>query len=313
MTHVWPGDRVGVTGATGFVGQVLVEHLASCGYEVVGISVSKEPPPRLVGYLADYHSVDMTRESPILEGLDGLVHLAGLSAVGPSFERPQEYIVANSAMLTNLFERAIAEDWRGRALIVSSGAVYGGGQTDLGFTEDSALSATSPYVVSKLLVERQTEYYGRRGIDSFVVRPFNHIGPGQQPGFIVPDLAAKVADWQPGTELLVGNLDSARDYTDVRDIVAAYHALLELPEPRYGTYNVCSGATRSGWEILEAVCTAFGKPVPATVSRNQRAIDPNVIAGNADRLTVETGWEPTIKLQTSIDEFVAHAWGAESV
>lgn len=307
MTHVRPGDRIVVTGATGFVGQVLSEHLAGSGYEVVGLSKSKEPPPESAAFLSDYHCVDLVRGWPKIARCQGIVHLAGLAAVGPSFDDPQDYITSNSTMVTHLFERALDESWQGRALVVSSGAVYGGGADPGGFTEDSSLLATSPYVVSKLLVERQTEYYARRGIDSLVVRPFNHIGPGQQPGFIVPDLAAKVMEWRPGTELEVGNLDSARDYTDVRDIVTGYAALLELPEPSYAMYNICSGTARSGWEILEAICTSLGTEIPPTVATLQRAIDPSVIVGNADRLKMETSWAPTVKLQASIDDFIADA------
>ncbi|WP_199253945.1 NAD-dependent epimerase/dehydratase family protein [Mycolicibacterium mengxianglii] len=305
MSQVQPGNRIAVTGATGFVGQILVKHLAVHGYEVVGVSESAKPPPGIADYLHAYRPADLTRGWPKVRNLAGLVHLAGLAAVGPSFDRPQEYITTNSAMITHLFEQALADGWQGRAIVVSSGAVYGGAVDPKGFTEESPLLATSPYVVSKLLVERQAEYYRRRGVDALVVRPFNHIGPGQHPGFIVPDLTAKVVAWQPGAELPVGNLDSKRDYTDVRDIVSAYQALLELQEPRDATYNVCTGVARSGREILEAICAAVGKPVPPTVATDHRAIDPSVITGNADRLGSETGWEPRIELQTSIDDFVA--------
>ncbi|TPG34262.1 NAD-dependent epimerase/dehydratase family protein [Mycolicibacterium hodleri] len=303
MTDVHSGERIAVTGATGFVGQILVEQLATCGYQVVGISESTEPPPRIARRLTEFYSADLVNGWPKIENLSGLVHLAGLAAVGPSFERPQEYITVNSAMVTHLFEHALASRWQGRAIVVSSGAVYGGAANYSGFTEDSPLAATSPYVVSKLLVESQTEYYRRRGVDALLVRPFNHIGPGQRGGFVVPDLVAKVAECRPGTELPVGNLGAARDYTDVRDIASAYQALLELPAPRYSTYNVCSGTARSGWEILEAVCASLGKPVPRAVVTDRRAIDPSVVTGNAERLALETGWQPTIKLQTSIDDF----------
>jgi GDP-4-dehydro-6-deoxy-D-mannose reductase len=165
--------------------------------------------------------------------------------------------------------------------------------------------ATSPYVVSKLLIERQTEYYRRRGIDAVVVRPFNHIGPGQGPGFIVPDLAGKILEWDSGGELPVGNLNSARDYTDVSDIVSAYALLLENQQLLFTTYNICSGTAHTGWEVLEAVCLALGRPIPPTQVVAERAVDPSVITGNADRLKIETGWSPQITLQQSVDSFVA--------
>lgn len=305
MTCVEPGDRIAVTGASGFVGQTLVEHLSSCGYEVVGISERPEPPSNIGQSLHEYFCADLTLGWPDVGRLKGLVHLAGLASIGPSFERPQDYITSNSSMVTHLFEHALRKGWTGRAIIVSSGAVYDSARSCRGgFTEDSPLAATSPYVVSKLLVENQAEYYRRRGIDALVVRPFNHIGPRQGPGFIVPDLAAKVIDWQPDTTLITGNLDSTRDFTDVRDIARAYRLLLEKSKPSYATYNVCSGSARSGWEVLEGVCSALGSAIPPIKAGASRSLDPPVITGNADRLASETGWSSTIAFQTSICDFV---------
>lgn len=305
MTFVQSGARVAVTGATGFVGRVLVQHLNRAGYRVVGISESEEAPFEMREALTEYVAADLARGWPNIGKVDGLIHLAGLASVGSSFDQPQNHITTNSAMVTHLFEHVVRESWPGRAIVVSSGAVYGDVPNGGKLTEDAAVQSTSPYVVSKLLVEHQTEYYRRRGIDAIVVRPFNHIGPGQRRGFIVPDLLASLKEWQPKTRLSVGNLDSARDYTDVRDIVAAYTGLLEQPKLRYGTYNVCCGRARTGWEVLDAICRALNKGMPEVEMVGRRAIDPSVIVGNAERLKREIGWEPTIDFRTSIDEFVA--------
>jgi GDP-4-dehydro-6-deoxy-D-mannose reductase len=306
MSSLQPGDRIAVTGATGFVGQALVEHLAFSGYEVVGISERRDPPEAIGDFLHDYICADLTQGWPDSGHIQGVVHLAGLAAVGPSFERPQDYLTINSSMVTYLFEHALRQGCIGRVIIVSSGAVYGGTQPNvIGFTESSTVASTSPYVVSKLLVENQTEYYRRRGVEALVVRPFNHIGPGQRSGFIVPDLVGKVAEWQPGTSISAGNLDSARDYTDVRDIVRAYRLLLEVLNPLHTTYNVCTGSARTGWEVLAAVCSALGRGIPPTVVEARRAIDPSVITGSADRLAAETGWRPAIGLEKSIEDFIA--------
>jgi GDP-4-dehydro-6-deoxy-D-mannose reductase len=108
-----------------------------------------------------------------------------------------------------------------------------------------------------------------------------------------------------GDPMKVGNLDSSRDYTDVRDVVVAYQLLLELPTPRYSVFNICSGEPRSGWEILEAICSALGKPAPSVELSQMRAIDPSVVRGSSQRLQDMTGWRPTIGLDTSIADFVA--------
>ncbi|MGE2728578.1 NAD-dependent epimerase/dehydratase family protein [Mycolicibacterium vaccae] len=305
MTHVGAGSRIAVTGVTGFVGEALVLRLVERGHRVVGISQPDTPPETIAGHLESYHSADLTECWPEVGALDGLIHLAGLSSVGPSFDRPQDYIQTNSAIVTQLFEDALARGWKGRAVIVSSGAVYGGGMDESGLNEDSAVLPTSPYVVSKLLIENQTAYYRLRGVDALVVRPFNHIGPGQKAGFIVPDLVEKIVRSKPGEAIYAGNLVSSRDYTDVRDVVDAYRLLLEHRVLEHHTYNICSGRSRSGREVLRAVCNALGRSVPDVIQEDQRAIDPSHILGDATRIRRDVGWAPKIELQTSIDDFVS--------
>ena len=305
MPHTKPGDYVAVTGATGFVGRTLVEFLWSSGYKVIGISERPEPPVCIAHMLDEYHCADLTQGWPPLKSFAGLIHLAGLAAVGPSFDHPQMYIENNSAMMTHIFESVLADKWRGRAIVVSSGAVYrtSGGERHE-FIESSPVASTSPYVVSKLLVENQAEYYKRRGLDILVARPFNHIGPGQREGFILPDLFRKVSMHTSRSAMAIGNLDSSRDYTDVRDIVRAYILLLECAAPRYWLYNVCSGAERSGWDILTTICRFQRKAIPPTRREKSRAIDPLAIKGNAERLRAETGWIPSIQFETSIRDFI---------
>ena len=304
MTAVTPGACIAVTGATGFVGQALVENLNAAGYTVIGISERPQPPAQISSLLSDYHCADLVQKWPATRPFAGLIHLAGLAAVGPSFEHPQEYINKNSSMVTNLFEHLLNARWRGRALVISSGAVYGSASRGTAFSEDSPSNPTSPYVVSKMLVENQTEYYSQRGLEALVARPFNHIGRGQGQGFIVPDLTEKVRESIPGSAIKVGNLNAARDYTDVRDIVNAYRLLLEANKLNYRTYNVCSGAARTGWEVLAAVCRSLQRQVPPTQFDGGRAIDPEVLRGDAQRLTADTGWKPTLTLEESVDDFV---------
>lgn len=303
MTFVESGATIAVTGATGFVGQTLVEHLAAFEYQVIGISDSREPPARVRGALREYHCADLTRGWPSIGRIDGIIHLAGLAAVEPSFDEPNKYLCSGGTMMTNICEHYLREGWKGRIVVVSTGSVYGASSAGEAFSETAPCVSTSPYVVSKLLVENLADYYRRRGIDTVTVRPFNHIGPGQGRGFIVPDLVANVMNWKHGTQMHAGNLGSRRDYTDVRDVVNAYRMLLETPNLQHSLYNVCSGVDRSGWQILEAVCRALDRPIPPVVVAERRALDPSTVRGDAKRLMNETGWQPTVELQQSIDEF----------
>ncbi|GAA3587999.1 GDP-6-deoxy-D-mannose reductase [Klugiella xanthotipulae] len=301
-------NRVTVTGVDGFVGRHVARLAADAGLEVIGVSRSPQLDPELSGVVHRYLSADLTEEWPADALGDAVIHLAGLAAVGPSFDAPQEYLSANSAMVTHLGEAILREGRAGqtRILAVSSGSVYGQGLGETPIDESAPVQFTSPYVVSKVLVENQLAYYGRRGIATAIARPFNHIGPGQRPGFLVPDLQRALAAHRPGEPLAVGNLDTRRDYSDVRDVADAYLRLVTSPEPVTGVFNVCSGRARSGWEILDALCESMGRPRPEVVADPSRfrPTDPQVIVGSADRLRAETGWAPERDAGQSIRDFV---------
>ena len=253
--------------------------------------------------VAEYHRADLTEGVPDVGTVDAVVHLAGLAAVGPSFDDPQRYLEVNSGIMTHLGEWLVDAGSSARVVVVSTGAVYEGQQPQP-LSETSAVRLGSPYVISKRLVEMQAEYYRTRGIDVVVARPFNHIGPGQVTGFLIPDLYAQLVG---GGEVAVGNLSSSRDYTDVRDVCRAYRLLTETPSLAHGLYNVCSGQSVVGHEILRLVAEAVGRDDVATQTDAAllRPDDASAITGSAARLHTETGWKPQLTVEESIADFVA--------
>lgn len=304
MSRVPAGGTILVTGCTGFVGCTLTELLSTNGYQVIGVSNQADPPERIRPFLQRYLSADLSQGWPEMNAPDGVVHLAGLAAVAPSFDHPQHYITLNSAIVTNLGEFLVAQGSAARTVVVSSGAVYGSGPGVASINESHPFDFTSPYVVSKAATEHQAAYYRRRGLDAVIARPFNHIGPGQALGFIVPDLTDRLRTLSPGTPMSVGNLDARRDYTDVRDVARAYLALLELDSPTHEVYNVASGVSRSGWDVLASIADALGVPVPETRTTTDRVVDPAAVVGDASRLAQATGWIPEFDFETSVADFV---------
>ncbi|UDY23104.1 NAD-dependent epimerase/dehydratase family protein [Nocardioides sp. Kera G14] len=295
--------RVAVTGASGFVGRHLTHELVGAGHEVLGVGREPEGPEGASGYVR----ADLIEGWPAAEvgHVDAVVHLAALAAVGPSFDAPQRYLEANSAPVTSLCEALLVGGRPVRLLNVSTGAVYAPGT---GIAESAPTVASSPYVVSKLLTELQASYYRRRGLDVVTVRPFNHIGPGQGVGFLLPDLVGSVtAARKSGGAVTVGNLDTRRDYTDVRDVVRAYRLLLEAPSVDAEIVNVCSGAAVSGRSILESVLLAMpGSDVSVEVDQARvRPNDPAEISGDSSLLHSLTGWAPRISLEETVRDFVA--------
>lgn len=300
--------KVMVTGANGFVGQHLVKELSGNGVSVFGIGGDIGVAGKLP-YVDEYVVLDLNDASAVskinFKDIDGVIHLAGLAAVGPSFDEPLKYIDVNIGIEINMFEAALAQGAKPKFLIVSSGSLYDP-KAPLPLTEKSAVIPSSPYAVSKIGQEQMAFHYGLRGFESIVARPFNHIGPGQNPGFLVPDVAQQVVASEKGgqSEIMVGNLDAQRDYTDVRDIARAYRLLLEKGVSGE-TYNICSGKAVSGHDMVDGLLKAAGssaslKEDPAKM----RPSDTPVIYGDSGKLTAATGWKPEIPLETTLADVI---------
>lgn len=299
-------QKIVVTGVNGFVGKHLVRELTANNLEVIGVDRADSADSKISGLLHSYLSADLSQQWPETGKVDAVIHLAGLAAVGPSFVDPQAYIEVNSAIMTNMAEYFLKLGSKARLIVVSSGAIYSPDQP-MPLSEDSVIGYTSPYAVSKVLVENQCAYYRNRGLQCIVARPFNHIGPGQRPGFLLPDLCEQLKKAGATSEQIsVGNLKTKRDYTDVRDVVRAYRLLATVPSLANNTYNICSGVSHSGEELLATLKSATKTSDIAVVfdQSKVRPNDPENIVGDNSRLQQDTGWKPVITLEQTIKDFV---------
>jgi GDP-4-dehydro-6-deoxy-D-mannose reductase len=299
--------KIVITGVNGFVGKHLASELSQEGHEVIGVGMDTSPSPEIAEHLSQYLLKDLSKEWPDVSGVDAIVHLAGLAAVDPSFEHPQDYLNINSAMMTNMCEYYLKQDKKPRIVMISSGAIYDPNEP-MPIAETSKVVFTSPYSVSKVLLENQAAYYLSRGIDCVVMRPFNHIGPGQAPGFLVPDLAEKILSRANASDpIKVGDLATKRDYTDVRDVATAYRLVAtSVNKPKHLVYNVCSGVSHTGEEVLDIMSGAMNIEKP-DCAVDQAFIRPNDIMdirGDNTRLREEFGWETTYEFAQTIADFV---------
>jgi GDP-4-dehydro-6-deoxy-D-mannose reductase len=291
-----------LTGANGFVGKHLYDELVRSGFEVVRVGGTHSS--------ASEFALDLTKKGEAekidFKGVSGVVHLAGLAAVGPSFTDPMHYINTNIGIEVNLFEAALKANASARFVVISTGALYDP-TSGLPLHESSPLQPNSPYAVSKIGQEEMALYYEKRGFEVIIARPFNHIGPGQNEGFIVPDLTKQIVACEKGTQsdVNVGNLAAKRDYTDVRDIARAYRLLLEKGKSGE-VYNVCSGKALSGHEILEQICSLTTvSPKVVQDPTKMRPADNPIIYGDHSKLTQATGWQPEITLEKTLADVVA--------
>jgi len=299
-------EKVAVSGVNGFVGNHLAQELGNAGLSVIGIDLGPKPNAEISGVVNEYYQADLTKEWPEIPHVKAIIHLAGLAAIGPSFDEPQKYINANTSMVTSIGEYYKKQDKKPRVVIVSSGSIYDPNQP-MPINEKGEVGLFSPYAVSKTCNEHQAEYYCNRGQDWVVTRPFNHIGPGQGQGFLLPDLYNRLSSLKKGeNKIITGNIETCRDYTDVRDIVRAYCIIALAKKLNRNVYNICSGKSLSGIEIFTELKNAMGlNGIKCEIDQSLiRPTDAKNIVGDNSRLKDELGWEPKIKIHQTIVDFV---------
>ena len=224
--------RVLITGAGGFVGRHLSARLGSVQPRARLIGTTLAPDETVHESVNDLYWIDLKDYAKVHKLLakcrpDAIYHLAAQAFVPRSFEYPWETLENNIRAQLNLIRACLELEIRPRILIVSSAEIYGASQPEqLPLDEDTAIRPTNPYSVSKVAQDMLgLQYFLSHNLPIMRARPFNHIGPGQNERFVAPAFARQIAsieESQAEAVIYVGNLESKRDFTDVRDIVRAY-------------------------------------------------------------------------------------------
>jgi len=301
-----------ITGSEGFVGQHLWRELESNGYRVVGTSLnqSAESKEHQV-YTCNILEVDSIKK--IIEEVkaDVIFHLAAQAKTGLSFDQPQETIKINTLGTLNLLEsvRAQGDSYRPRIFIIGTAEEYGkASQENLPVTEGSAFQPLNPYAVSKLSNWYLSQIYVKSfGFDIIYPTPFNHTGPGQLPGFLAPDIASQIVEIEKtGTEgvLVTGNLDAARDITDVRDVVRAYRLLVDRGVSGE-RYVICSGQPIPVTNVVNKLISLSKVKINHTIDPNKiRPTDNPILYGSFEKLNQTTDWKPEIPLDKTLSDLL---------
>ncbi len=305
--------RVFITGATGFAGAHLIKGLLEEGAQVSalvhGPTSRYELPAEVIsidGNLLDEDVVStaVTRTKP-----DLIFHLAGQAYPAKSWEIPGQTIAVNTVGTANLLQAA-AVYGLARVVVVTSADMYGLiRDEDLPITEETAVHPRHPYGVSKWAAGQLVPLYWQRfGLEVVEARPFNHIGPGQGLGFVVPDFALQIAKIKKGLQqnsIKVGNLEAKRDFTDVRDVVRAYRLLAE--KGRAGeAYLICSGQAVSIQSLLNTLVALA--EVSLNIERDETRMRPSDIPclyASYEKIKQDTGWQPVVDLRQSLADALA--------
>jgi GDP-4-dehydro-6-deoxy-D-mannose reductase len=301
--------RVLITGGTGFVGTHLIRFLKSQASKIAVIALGDRTSQQEPGI--EYHTLDIRRADQVRSLVHNIhpthiYHLAGISAIDLSLSNPRLTFEVNVLGACNLFEAAMSLPSLPRILNVSTSQVYAGSSTIL--NETSLVNPDNPYAASKAMAELlRVQYRKRIGGGIITARSFNHTGPGQAPSFFLPSIAKQFAEMEAGLRpprLAAGNVDVKRDFTDVRDVVLAYSALLEKGRTDE-VYNVCSGAAVCLADVIRQFEAISGIAVEIDTDRARlRCNEVSQIFGDSTKIRTETGWSPQISLDKTIRDLL---------
>lgn len=279
--------RILLTGASGFVGRHLVAALMAT---YPGSAVLTDP--------FDVGDAAAAAEAVRTAAPEICIHLAGISAVAAARRDEGRAWRVNLHGTLNM-GRAILQFAPHCVLVFASTAdAYGSRTGAIG--EDVPLAPRSVYAATKAAADLALEAMVEDGLRAIRVRPFNHTGPGQSPDFVVPAFARQVARIEAGIQepmLEVGNLESWRDFLDVRDVCAAYVACVKRRDslPAGLILNIGSGVARRTGDLLADLMMLAG--VDAEVrpaAARMRAREVGRATADAARAQELLGWQPKI-------------------
>lgn len=300
-----------ITGINGFVGKYFVDyvHGVEPDSDIMGVDLGETSKTKDIKYkslnLCDEKAVHNTIEQ---YKPDYIVHLAAVSSVAKSWEDPAGCFLNNNAAFLNLAEAIRKTEINARILSVGSSEEYG--IYDKPMKENFVLHPKSPYSVARLSQEYLSKLYvDRFGLDIVMTRSFNHIGPGQSTQFVVSsfiDQLVDIADGKTENKMMVGNIDVARDFTDVRDVVDAYYKILTCASNRQ-VYNVCSGKATKLRDIIDMASNKLQiKPNIIIDKSRLRSNEIMVVVGDNTKIKSELGWKPKYTLEQTISDIISN-------
>jgi GDP-4-dehydro-6-deoxy-D-mannose reductase len=314
--------RLLITGITGFVGSYMAEHALREGAQVFGASRWRSAMEniehlrhRITLIEADLRDPSAARALLGAARPDAVIHLAAQSFVGVSWKAPAETFATNVLAQVHLLEAVRdLQPWP-RILVAGSSDEYGlVHESELPIRETNPLRPLSPYAVSKVAQDLMGyQYWKSYGLPIVRTRAFGHEGPRRGDVFVTSNVARQVAEIEAGLRepvVAVGDLKPRRDYSDVRDIVRGYWALLQAGEPGE-VYNLCSGRSWAIGEVVDFLLRASrvkGIEVQTDPARF-RPSDVMVIEGDPGKAAQATGWKAEIPFERTLTDLLDY-WRA---
>lgn len=298
-----------ITGVNGFVGNYLSKYLIEQGYTVYGTVIEDN----VIMENVHIKKMNLLNKEEVVETIksinpDYIYHLAGQSAVGLSWKEPTLTMNVNINGTINLLDAVRENNIDTKVLIIGSSDEYGIIKPEnCPISEEHELNPTSPYAISKMTQEEVSKLYIKSyKMNLILVRAFNHIGPKQSKNFVVSDFASKIAEIEKGAEpvIRVGNLESHRDFTDVRDIVRGYVMLME--KGKIGeVYNIGSGNAYKIQDILDILLSLSNTKIKVEIDPDKlRPSDVPIIQCNNSKIKAHVNWETKYDIKDTLKDTI---------
>jgi GDP-4-dehydro-6-deoxy-D-mannose reductase len=302
--------RVLVTGAGGFVGRHVTRELTASGHEVVACDQVFAAPVEGAAdsVVADLCAADAMRGVVQRARPDACLHLGAIAFVPAGQSNPQAMLAVNVLGTVHLLDAVREHAPRARVLVVSTAHVYGPHAENGVLSEDAPMRPLSVYAMSKAAADLASLSYAEHfGLHVMTARPTNHTGPGQSPRFVIPAFIAQlkaIAEGKAAPVMEVGNLESRRDFVDVRDVARAYRLLLERGRAATA-YNISSNRIVAVRAVLDRLCEMTGvRPRIVTDPAKFRPTDSSPLL-DIGRLQADTGWSPQIDIGQTLKDMLA--------
>lgn len=282
----------------------MLRHLSEQGYEAIaGVHGVGAPQQGQSSIILDVTDAGALRETLAKVRPDEIYHLAGLTR--PGKDAIEEFYRVNLNGALNLLEAVRESAPEARVLLVGSAYAYG--RVDHPISETEPLKPVNHYGVSKASADMLGLAYALEGLSVTRARPFNHSGPDQSPDFLLPSLVQQFRKIRSGEQdpvISLGNLDSVRDFSDVRDVVRGYRLALQRGRPGEA-YNLGSGRGVSVRELFDLVSREAGVEAEVQIEQSRvRATDIPFLVADVSKVREELGWEPEIPLSSTIKDML---------
>lgn len=301
--------KILLTGGNGFVAGYVTKELLEAGHTPV-LSDLSCAQSSING--CDCIAADLTDEKDIEHLVsttkpDACIHLGGITSVVLGNKNPVALFQANVTGTAILLEAFRKIHPAAKFLFVSTAHVYGRVNDDRPLPESTPMQPSNLYAVSKASADLLTLSYAEmHGMHTMTTRPNNHVGPGQSPDFVLGTFSAQIKAISRGETqpvLLTGNLESTRDFTDVRDVARAYRLLIERGT-KGAAYNIGSGKQESIRSVLDIMCRIEGiTPEIKTDPERMRPADRSPIL-DTSRIQNDTGWQTSIPFDQTINDIL---------